>query len=258
MSASITEFGGWTRRRFWGVAGLFFLLQAGLLVLFGGGGRAASKTVSPEAQIRLLGDPVTADQLSKLFFASDPAVFVRPSPHDFSGRAWLNAPEEEAQMPQETEEPAWLRLDSARLGTNFPSLARNASLLPFGLMDGMEAAPEPWPVFLPPETFRTQSVLVMQGDLARRELNPPKELRVWPNAQVLSNTVVQIAVNSAGQVISARLLGRSGSTDADTNALDEAGNLRFRPSVARAPVWGQAIFEWQTVEPTNPGPSAAR
>jgi TonB family protein len=72
---------------------------------------------------------------------------------------------------------------------------------------------------------------------------------------LLSNSVVQIAVDSAGQVIAARLLGRSGSVDADTNALDKARSLRFRPVPLPAPVWGNAIFEWQTLEQTNSTPS---
>ena len=90
-----------------------------------------------------------------------------------------------------------------------------------------------------------------QGPLAGRQLNAPSVLPAQTNALLLSNTVVQIAVDSAGQVISARLLDRSGSVDADGYALVQARNLRFRPSPGPVPVWGNAVIEWQTLAPSN-------
>jgi TonB family protein len=114
---------------------------------------------------------------------------------------------------------------------------------------------DPWPAFLSPELIRTQSVFEIQGEPAGRERNAPIELRTWPAPRLLSNSVVQIAVDSAGQVIAARLLARSGSADADTNALDVARRLRFRPAPSPAPVWGRAVFEWQTAEQTNASPA---
>ena len=244
--------GGWTRRRFWSVTCILFAAQAGLIMLFGGGGRLGAGASLTPSHIHLLEEPVTADQLSKIFFASDPAVFPELSAHGFSGTAWLNAPEQQAEVSGRTEDPAWLALKPAQLGTNFPSLNRVKSpAASDDLADKQGAAPEPWPVFLTPETFRTNSAFELRGQLAARQLNAPGELRSWPSAQVLSNTIVQIAVNSAGQVVSARLRERSGLADADTNALAEARQLRFRPSPSPAPVWGEAVFEWQTAEPAG-------
>jgi TonB family protein len=255
MKSPATEPSQWTRGRFLGLVGVLFALQAGLILLFAERAPSASRVASAPVHFRLLGTPLTVDQLSKTFFAIDPTVFPLPSLHGFSERAWLRLPEQQDEAPSETEAPAWLTIDAGRLGTNFPLLNRPKSLLPFGLADQGGPALEPWPVFLAPERLRTQSFLEIQGQLAGRQLNASAELRAWPSAQLLSNSVVQIAVDSAGQVIAARLLSRSGSADADTNALDKARNLRFRPSPSPAPVWGKAIFEWQTVEPTNATPA---
>jgi TonB family protein len=85
----------------------------------------------------------------------------------------------------------------------------------------------------------------------------PNGLPAWPSDQLLSNSVVQIAVNSAGQVVSARLLGRSGLPGADNMALDKSRNLRFKPVPASPPAWGRAVFAWETAEATNTGAPGA-
>jgi len=258
MKSPATEPSQWTRGRFLSFVGVLFALQAGLIALFAERDHGVSHAAPAPAHLRLLGTPLTADQLSKIFFAIDPTVFPLPSPHGFSERAWLRQPAQQYEVPSETEAPEWLAINAARLGTNFPLLSRPKSLLPFGLADQGGPDLEPWPAFLTPERLMTQSHLEIHGELARRQLNLPAELRAWPpgpGTQLLSNSIVQIAVDSAGQVIAARLLARSGSVDADTNALDKARSLRFRPVPTPTPVWGEAVFAWQTAGPTNASPS---
>jgi TonB family protein len=213
--------------------------------------------VPAPGHFHLLGTPLTAGQLTRTFFAIDPTVFPLPNRHGFSERAWLRLPARQFEAPSETEAPAWLTLDAARLGTDFPPLNRAKFALPFGLADQRGPELEPWPVSLTPEPVRTQSRFEIQGELAGRQLNAPAMMRAWPSAQLLAKSVVQIAVDSAGQVIAARLLARSGSTDADSNALEQARSLRFRPVPSPAPVWGKAVFEWQTVEPSHAGQAGA-
>jgi len=255
MNAPSVELSGWTQGRFWGVVGVLIAVQAGLILLFAEGQHGASHVAPAPSHFRLLGAPLTADQLTKTFFAIDPTVFPLPGLHGFSERAWLRQPAQQYEVPGETEAPAWLAIDAVRLGTNFPTLNRVKSPLPFGLADQNGVKLEPWPVSLIPETIRTQSAFEIQGELGARQLNAPADLRAWPSTQLLSNSVVQIAVDSAGQVIAARLLARSGSVDADTNALDNARSLHFRPVPVPAPVWGKAVFEWQTIGQTNATPA---
>ncbi len=248
---------GWTRGRFWRVAGVLCVVQAGLILLFAGREHRLSRMAPAPGHFHLLGTPLTAGQLTRTFFAIDPTVFPLPNRHGFSERAWLRLPARR-EAPSEPEPPAWLTLDAARLGTNFPLLNRAKSALPFGLADQRGPELEPWPVFLTPEPVRTQSLFEIQGELAGRQINAPAELPAETNAQLLAKSVVQIAVDSAGQVIAARLLPpRSGSVEADSNALDQARRLRFRPVPTPTPVWGKAVFEWQTVEPTHAGPAGA-
>jgi TonB family protein len=257
MNGPPTVPSGWTRGRFWCVVGVFCALQTGLIMLFAEREHAVPGTTAAPGHFRLLWTPLTADELAGKFFAIDPTVFPLPSLHGFSGRAWLRRTAQPFETNSEMEARAWLALDTARLGTNFPTLSRAKSLLPFGLADQRGPDLEPWPAFLTPERFKTQSIFEIRGELAGRKLNAPVELPSWPSAQLLSNSVVQIAVDSAGQVIAARLLARSGSAEADSKALDKARGLRFRPEPSTPPVWGEAVFEWQTVEPAKTGPGGA-
>lgn len=250
MKPPLTELPGWTRKRFWGVVSALFIAQAGLILLFAERGPGGSHTVPAPVHFRLVQTPMSADQLTSTFFAIDPTVFALANVHGFSERAWLRLPGLDLDAPGETDAPAWLQVDSSRLGTNFSQVARMESPLPFGLPDNTDEELEPWPVTLVPDTIQTRSSFKIRDKLARRQLASPY-LRNWASAQLLSNSVVQIAVDSAGQVVAAHLLGRSGLVDADTNALDEARRLRFRPAPPAAPVWGRAIFAWQTIEATN-------
>lgn len=91
----------------------------------------------------------------------------------------------------------------------------------------------------------------LEGALAGRLLVAPT-LRVWTNAQPLTRSVVEIAVNPAGEVVAARLDGRSGLGEADADALGKARGLRFTPRSWAGTQWGEAVFEWLTAPAGNP------
>jgi hypothetical protein len=236
----------WTRRRFWGIVAVLFVLQGVMILLFGARNGRSVIASKPPVNFRMLGTPLTSGDLSRQFLAADPTVFPLPSHHGFSGRAWLRS-SERARTPDDVEKPAWLQVNTARLGTNFPGL-NSSALIPFGLADQHGLQLEPWPVFLAPQLLRTQSFFVVQGP---RPLNPPVSLRTWPSAQLLTNSVVQIAVDAAGLVVASRLLARSGSEAADGAALADARQLRFQPMSGPDPVWAKAVFAWQTATPPH-------
>ena len=256
MKGSPAVCGEWTRGRFWRVVCILCVAQVGLIWLFGGRERGLRRTAPVPGHFGLVGAPLTPGELTRTFFAIDPTVFPMPSLHGFSERAWLRL--RTHQLPDETEPCAWLSLNTNRLGIDFPPLGRAESILASALTD--QSAPEfdPWPASLASERVRTNSLFEIEGDLAGRLLNAPSTLPAWPSALLLANSVVEIAVDSAGQVVAARMLSpRSGLAEADNTAVGLARLLRFRPVSSPAPVWGKAVFEWQTLEPTNAGPEAA-
>jgi hypothetical protein len=266
----------WTRGRFLGTVGVLFILQAGLIFLLGDRSRPMPPLSAPSIHFRALGASVSEDQLLRQFFVGDPAVFPLPNPHGFSGRGWLNGRPLAHQDEIQLEPPIWLDLDTARLGTNFPvlpssysgfvlslvaGLGINFPVLPSGsepilpvLAEKQSRREEPLPVFLTPEIMPKQSVFRLEGGLGHRLLGARPALRAWPSEKVLTNSVVQIAVNPLGEVVAARLDASCGLAGADADAVAQASALRFRPSPSAGTRWGEAIFQWQTTEQAGAGP----
>jgi TonB family protein len=202
-------------------------------------------------QFLALGGPVREEQLLRAFFAGDPSVFAWPSVHGFSGRAWLSHRPPYYHPSNQLETPSWLDLDASRLGT-IPAAALARAEAPL-FVDLAQSAPtlEPVPVFLPPAVVQTQSVFRVEGDVRQRWLGPPPPLPPQASAELLTNSVVEIAINAAGDVLAHRLLARSGSAAADERALAVAKGLRFAPSATGGTAWGEVICEWHSIPETN-------
>ncbi|HUD46547.1 MAG TPA: hypothetical protein VMR33_06940 [Candidatus Baltobacteraceae bacterium] len=255
MNGHTQEFPVWTRGRFLGIVAMFFVLQAGLIALFGARSVRPAAAPPPSTQFRAVAASMSEEQLRRLFFASDPAVFPLPNPHGFSGRAWMDQPPPQYHSTNQLEPPLWLALDAVRLGTGPADLDNASGAAPLSLPQLPIPQADPLPVFLSPVIIPTQSVFRIQGELAARLLGPPPALNAWPSTtkKLLTNTVVQIAVNQAGDVMAARLLTRSGSPDADGDAVAKAWALRFQPSADALTLWAQAVFRWQTTFPAAAG-----
>jgi hypothetical protein len=254
MKSAIHDASSWTRRRFLGMVGVLFVLQIGLLFLFGSRSGPQPQLSSPSVRFRSLGASVTEDQLMRQFFVGDPAVFPLPNRHGFSGRGWLNRLPPKYQSEIQLQPPDWLALDTARLGTNFPALPSGSEAILPGLAERLTRAEEPLPAFLAPENIATQSFFRLDAGLSDRLLGAAPVLGTWPSAQLLTNSIVQIAVNPTGEVVATRLETRCGAADADADALAKARALRFRPSSSAGTIWGEAVFQWQTTEPVGAGP----
>jgi TonB family protein len=106
----------------------------------------------------------------------------------------------------------------------------------------------------------------IEGPLAQRRLLTPAVLRGWPNADLLTNTVVNLVVNSEGLIEFAQLSPRgSGLEAADQSALQCAKSLRFSPMPRRGSeppgnrrrevTVGTAVFTWQTLPLTSSTPA---
>jgi hypothetical protein len=266
MNSSVHDGPLWSRRRFWGVVGVLFVLQAGLILLFGDRSHTALSIPSPSVHFRALGLAATEDELLREFFVGDPAVFPLPNPRGFSGRGWMDqAPMSykhdfplERPIPLSLTNPPTIPAPLSRFilnlisgfGTDFPSFLSRPEPTISGLAEQQTRREEPLPVFLAPEIIPTQSVFRLQGGLSDRLIGAAPGLRTWPSDKLLVSTVVQIAVNPQGDVVAARLDASCGLAEADADAVTKTRALRFRPSQSAGTVWGQAIFQWQTTEPS--------
>ena len=164
----------------------------------------------------------------------------------------MNQAPPQYQATNQLEAPLSLALDASRLASGV-AFGADGDEPTLSMIAGLHVRQvEPLPVFLSPEIVPTQSVFRIEGELAQRLTAPAPKLGAWPvsGAKLLTNTVVQVAVNGNGDVLAARLLSRCGLAEADADAVTRTWGLRFRP-VADAPtIWGQIIFQWQTIFPT--------
>ena len=104
----------------------------------------------------------------------------------------------------------------------------------------------------------------VEGELATRWLGEPLRLPAQPHSDLLSNSVVQVTVLPDGRTFSAVLLGGCGLREADQEALQRAGAVRFAPlpepatPPPEAPglAWGRLIFPWyaRAIAPPAAGP----
>ena len=244
----------WTRERWLLAAAIIFALQIGIIFLLAEHPRETARNVKMETKFHLLAQPLSEDQISKSFFANDPMLFVSASLHGFSGPAWLRRPAPNYDLSETNESAHWLTLNPEQLGKTMLAAHENATQLPLQISDEPISQIDSLPIFLSPETMRGQSALRMEGPLAARRLELRALLPSWARSELVTNSIVQVAANAAGEVISARLLARSGFADADQEALKISRTVRFHPEATAQKIsWGKMIFEWNTVapEPTN-------
>ena len=253
MNSAALEPVRWPRRRWVCAVGAVFLIQAGLVFLFGHRTQRRPEPPIFRTTIHMVTDPVAP--LDSLPGMDDPTLLALPSLRGFSGPAWLTFSPLEYQPAEWVEPPHWLSLDSNALSSTFSRFIRTNVISPPLIADKpLPPLPGYEPNF-PNEPLPSHSQLRLEGNLASRRLLAPLELQSWPYSEILSNTTVQAAVDAAGFTFSTVLLAGSGLKEADQFALKLASGARFRPLPRgqRAPdalgpvTWGRFVFQWHTL-----------
>jgi hypothetical protein len=250
MNAAQPEPRPWSRRRWWTVIVLVFALHVGLIFAFSERAPSVPRRPAQVARLRLVAER------GELLALGDPTLFALPHPKGFANSVWLPMPPVEFATFKWTESPRFLALPVEPLGATFLQFMQTntfARFEPETLPAPEPILPEFPPLFTPP----TRSQLRVLEELAQRRLLNPPELPAWPAGDLLTNSVVRVLVDAAGNVFSPTLVPPgSGSKPADRRALELAGTLRFTPSapppvISADPVGqltsGTLVFEWHTV-----------
>jgi hypothetical protein len=208
---------------------------------------------------------------NELLELNDPTLFALPHARGFAAVAWREMPPMVFPPLRWSEPPRWLALPVEQLTGTFLHLVQTNSLarFDFGAIPGPElTSPKAGAEITP----MARSVLRVVGDLAQRPLVTPIELPSRPAADLLTNSIVQLWVDAAGNVVSYTLMRSDTSAkdldqqQADQRALELARTARFaplpRPVTAPAnPVGrltrGTLIFEWHTVSLSQTNAPAA-
>ena len=262
MNTVVAEPVRWSARRWiYTVAGVV-ALQAGLLTYLGQ--REQPPPVRPpfRTAVHLVSDPWSSEQLDHLPAMSDPTLFALPGDSGFSGAAWLRGAPLGYQPDHWSEPFRWLALDEAALGGDFARFVATNLLAPPLVADQPPPPLLRYEPHFPNDPLPQHSRLRLEGELTSRPLLTPLELRSWPYSDILSNTIVQTAIDADGRALFPALLGECGYPAADLHALQLAAAARFRPLPRAARdhtgigplAWGKMIFEWHALPlaATNP------
>jgi hypothetical protein len=170
-------------------------------------------------------------------------VFAGAHEHGFSAAAWMIRPKQEFALTNPPPAPRYLAFvrTPLTLPAERESKFRREDDLP-ELQFTLPSDPQ-------------KSILMIGGELKNRGLIRVIDVPVQIASDVLSNTVVQVAVRADGFPFSARVISGSGSRGADDVALDLAKKARFsalpqvRPGEGAEMQWGELVFQWFTAGP---------
>ena len=217
-------------------------------IVFRPGQRGNRKPITPRPPafaptLRIAAHP------DKFLALNDPTLFVLPHHEGFAGATWEQKPDVRFEPYRWTEPPCFLSLSAQKLGIIF------TQFMTTNVPTRFELEFKPAPEFAKPiapqvgPAIPARSTLQITGELVNRRLLNPPELPSWPAADLLTNNVVQVLVDAAGNVISATRLfvpPGSGSPEADRRALELARATRFEPlrdNRTKLTV-GTLIFHW--------------
>jgi hypothetical protein len=254
----------WERRRWCSAFTLAFMAQVVLIFVFSLGAPQMEPRPVPRATVTRL-TPPEADLRGLAFDlpAGDPTLFALVSRHGFSGESWRRNIAPVHRLNDWEEPPRWMRPNPAALGSAFVEAVETNDAI--GLLVPDKPAARVQFARYSDNFMPRGSTLVIEGQLAARPVLHRPEPPAWPHTELLSSSVVQVAVNAAGHVFSSRLIASCGWPAADDRAIELASKLRFQPLPtppnpgALPPLtWGRVIINWLTVPaPTNSPPPAA-
>ena len=256
---------GWSRQRWLAVIVFIFAAQTGLIFWLSDRTPMTRRTpaFAPTFQ------PAPRSQ-AELIAIQNPTLFALPQPESFSGLALARQNSDLHSILNRSFEwttpPALLDLTRAQLDNSFDLLLQqHRPVSRHGLALGSPELTLPIIESLPgaPQT----SQLHLTGALAQRQLLARPALPGFAATDLLSNTVVRLAVSPEGLALSSVLSSKSGSTAADTYAMNLARTLRFAPRnpgalPSQAPQpgatdWGTIVFEWAALPITSTNTPAA-
>jgi TonB family protein len=263
MTAAGAEPQPWHPLRWWILFLLVLLGQLGFIFWLGERQPIVPRPAREAPELNLI-----TEGNEELLALLDPTLFALPSERGFAGMAWRKSSQPALQELDWSAPTWWLLPDTNRLGTPFPP-SRNTDFLA-----ARRSAPMPEPelrlpqVSPPPANF-VQSTLRIESQPPETRLESAVALPSWParsaggtEADLLTNSLVQVVLNTEGRPISATLLSGSGSSAADDYALGQARAAQFTPAAVGemsqagdSPLsrlrWVQLIFEWHTLPVTN-------
>jgi TonB family protein len=259
MNAAVDHGPRWSRRRWCLTIFAVTLAQVAALLALSQRTPPPPRATRSEPDIRVL-DP-NGSRYTGALPGTDPTLFALINRRSFSGRGWMQFDQAEHELRDWQDEPRWLTLDARQFGADFRRLAANSGADRLAIQDKPAPRPTVPPVASLP--VRGATSWELSPELRARPLLSALELPAWMHSDVLGRTVLQLVVNAAGDVLSARVLKTCGVGAADAFAVQTFERARFEPlpraDRAAPPALGTAMISWITRPPeTNGAPATSR
>jgi TonB family protein len=256
MNAAATTVTAWSRQRWVWTVLLVFSLQGSLFWMLSDTTPGTERRPGSGPTLYLIAGTPAEAQLHDSLVLGDPTFYSLANRRGFSGAVWRDFLRPRLHLGDWREPDRWLapRLDT--LTATFTSFVRSNAFPTLAIAETPPTRLDRIPVTA--DLLAVESTLRIDGPLAGRRLMTSITLETWPAGEWVTNTVVQLAVNAAGEPVSVVLLERSGSKAADQRALELARTARFAPlpgeplppPLAMAPrTWGELVFQWQVHAP---------
>jgi TonB family protein len=251
MTTEIVRYERWSSQKWRATVTVLVLAQLGFVFAFGRKQDPVPRSSVQKTRFKIRGEGQARSEPESFLRVMDPTLFALPSSHGFTGPAWFHAPSFTYDLTNWNEGPEWLELEVVTLGESvkfdgMPSQVAKAEENAAGELHQPELL-GPKPVY--------QSTLSLEGDIVDRLEPNTVLLPSQPFKDLLAATVIQVAVEPDGRVVSAQIWSSSGSKEADLEALRTAKTLLFTPQPNSRneglPAWGKLHFQWFTVEPSK-------
>jgi hypothetical protein len=244
---------GWSVRKMvvWGV--VFFVVQVGFIYATGSRPDEMAARQPKGPSVRWIPAAISPQALATFFGVPDPAGAVLPGYLGFSGEGWLQLPALPQVRVEWVDATHWLSLQTNTLGQAYAMLPQaSRPLLAASEESDLPALLQP-PVLPLPAPLRTESSAELDRVLRDRLEEPLPPLPDQTSGELLKDSVVAVAVNAEGRVLTARLAERSGGSEvahlADQLAVKTALDLAFKPNRGAPLATGLLRIRWNTQLP---------
>lgn len=256
-SDGITKGGRWR----WRWAFLFvFSAHAALVFWFGERVLPVETPSRPAPLLFIAADQQTIANLEQLVPAGDPTLFALPNDLGFSGGAWLTLVRTDFTLSNWTATPKWLPVPAGSFGS-FVTEVAETNRVPAEDLLAQRSPVDPFDFRVPATVLSTASTFAVEGQVAARLTSTP-QVPSAIHTDLLTNTVVEVAVRADGIVETVMLTTACGAGAADEAALTLARDLVFNaipgePQATSGIERGRIVFTWHVVPPaTGNGASA--
>jgi hypothetical protein len=209
------------------------------------------------SDIYFVPDPEPGSPLAEVLSLQDPRVFFRLEAQSFSRMNSLAQSRFSHELMNRTQPYRWLAPSEQYWAANFHRYVGGAVRRSAVLTEKMPPTLSDVPSSKP--ALPAHALLQIEGDLAGRRLLSNLPLPANESSAILTNTVIRIVVDAAGQTLWAALMFGSGSPKADQSALAFAKQVRFESMTApghesesagaREHAFGQLVFQWFPAAP---------